>query len=74
MIKKLVKVGNSHALIFDRTTMEMMGLREGDEVQVTLRDRTLTVCPTDSLITDERLDAAARDVFDRHGEALRRLA
>ncbi len=74
MIKKLVKVGNSHALIFDRTTMEMMGLREGDKVQVVLRDRMMTVCPTGSVVSDEQIDAAAREVFDRHGEALRRLA
>ena len=32
MIKKLVKVGNSQALILDRTMLEMMGLKEGDEV------------------------------------------
>jgi len=74
MIKKLVKVGDRHALILDQAILDAMGLREGDEVQLTLRDRTITVCPIASVITDEQFDAAAADVFDRHGEALRRLA
>jgi antitoxin component of MazEF toxin-antitoxin module len=32
MIKTLIKVGNSHAVVLDRSLLNLVGLREGDKV------------------------------------------
>ncbi len=74
MIKKLVKVGNSHALIFDRTTMEMMGLREGDEVQVTADGSGIRVVPAHIGLGEDRVKEHSGAIREKYGEALKRLA
>ena len=40
MIKQLRKVGNSNALILDKPIMELLGLEEDGQVQLTIQDGT----------------------------------
>jgi len=74
MIKKLVKVGNSQALILDKTLLDLLGVEPGAEVQVTARDRSITIAPTDHGVPNDQFEAAKKRIFDKHGEALKRLA
>jgi len=74
MIKKLVKVGNSQALIFDRTTLDMMGLREGDEVQITPDGGGIRVSPAHVGLGSERIKEHTRAIREQFGETLKRLA
>ena len=46
MIKQLRKVGNSNALILDKPILELLGLEEGGQVQLTIQDGNLIVAPT----------------------------
>jgi antitoxin component of MazEF toxin-antitoxin module len=45
MIERLRKVGNSNALILDRPIMELMGLEEDGEVQLTVHEGSLIITP-----------------------------
>jgi len=45
MIKQLRKVGNSNALIFDKPILELLGLEEDGQVQLTIQDGHLIVAP-----------------------------
>jgi len=75
MIKRIQKVGNSSALILDRALMELIGLREGGEVQLTVQDGALIVAPTQpEPIDPERFEAALDRITSERREVLRRLA
>ena len=75
MIKQLRKVGNSNALILDKPILELLGLEENGEVQLTIQDGALIVTPTnprpvDPGTFDAKLDAVVR----KRARVLRRLA
>jgi antitoxin component of MazEF toxin-antitoxin module len=75
VIKQLRKVGNSSALILDRPIMELLGIEEGADVQLTVSNGSLIVTPANPRPVDEKRfeDCLERVVADRR-EVLRRLA
>lgn len=48
MLKKLVKYGNSNALVFDKAILELLNIKEGSIVKISTDGRTLTITPQDS--------------------------
>jgi len=75
MIKRLRKVGNSNALILDRAILEVVGLREGGQVQVTVHHGSIVVTPANPRPVDrERFEGCLDKVVSRRSGALRRLA
>ncbi len=75
MIKQLRKVGNSNALILDKPILELLGLAEDGQVQLTIQDGSLIVTPTrPQLVPAERVDEMLDQVVKRRRELLRRLA
>lgn len=75
MIKQLKKVGNSNALILDRAIMELMGLEESSEVQLTVSDGSLIVTPVHPRTIDQqRFEASLDRVVKERREVLKRLA
>jgi antitoxin component of MazEF toxin-antitoxin module len=74
MVKTIRKVGNGHMIPLDKAIMELLGLHDGDEVVLSVRDCTLTVTPANIGLTDaEREDAVAR-FRARYDSVLQRLA
>jgi len=45
MVKKLQQVGNSQAIVLDRSIREAIGLRLGDAVQITVSGESLIITP-----------------------------
>ena len=75
MIKQLRKVGNSNALILDRPILELLGLEENGEVQLTVSDGSLVVTPVHPrTISRERFEACLERVVDERRDVLKRLA
>ncbi len=75
MIKQLRKVGNSNALILDKPILELLGLEEGGQVQLTIQDGNLIVTPTspgqvDPKNLQEKLDI----IIKKRQKVLKRLA
>ena len=75
MVKQLRKVGNSNALILDKPILELMGLKEGGYVQLTIWDGNLIVTPaspekTDPKSFNEKLDY----IIQKRQKVLKRLA
>ncbi|MBU1943271.1 MAG: hypothetical protein KKE36_06315 [Actinobacteria bacterium] len=75
MVKKLQKVGNSNAIILDLPLLEMVGLEEGKEVQVTVSNGSIILTP----VNPRRVDPVEfKRLLDRivseRGEMLKRLA
>jgi antitoxin component of MazEF toxin-antitoxin module len=75
MIKRLRRVGNSNAIVLDRAIMELIGLVEDAEVQLTVTDGSLIVTPVHPrAISPERFEAALDRVVSERREVLKRLA
>lgn len=75
MIKKLRKVGNSNALLLDKAILELLGLEEGGEVQLTVSDGSLVVTPANPRPVDRKKFQACLDqVVEDRREVLKRLA
>lgn len=75
MIKRLKKGGNGNALFLDRAILELVGLEEGGEVLLTVRDGSIIVPPANPRpIERDRFEAALQRVTTERREVLRRLA
>ena len=75
MIKRLRKVGNSNALILDKPIMELLGLEEDGQVQLTIQDGALIVVPTNPFLVDkEEMNSKLEYILQKRKEVLRRLA
>lgn len=75
MIKKLRKVGNSNALILDRAILELIGLEEGAEAQLTVHNGSLIITTANPKPVDkEQFDKCLGRVFSDRRDMFRRLA
>lgn len=75
MIKQLKKVGNGNALFLDRAILEIVGLEEGGDVQLTVHDGSIIVTPANPHPVDKkRFEAALERVVKERREVLRRLS
>lgn len=75
MIKQLRKVGNSNALILDKPIMELLGLEEDSQVQLTIQDGALIVVPTNPFLIDsEKMGSKLDYIINKRKEVLERLA
>ena len=75
MVKKLQKVGNSNALILDLPIMEMVGLQEGKEVQITVSNGSIIITPVDPRRVDpEELERQLDRIVGERREMLKELA
>ena len=75
MIKQLRKVGNSNALILDKPILELLGIEENGQVQLTIQDGTLIVTPArPQTVSAEVLKEKLDYVIKKRENVLRRLA
>ena len=75
MNKQLRKVGNSNALILDRAILELVGLDEGGEVQLTVHNGSLIVTPANPKPVDRKLfEEHLNQVVSDRRNLLKRLA
>ncbi|MCJ7652707.1 MAG: hypothetical protein MUO75_03275 [Actinobacteria bacterium] len=75
MVKRLQKVGNSNAIILDLPIMEMVGLEEGKEVQVTVSNGSIIITPVNPRLVDqEELERHLDRIVGERREMLKELA
>ena len=75
MIKQLKKVGNSNALILDKAIMELVGLKDKGDVQLTVHNGSIIITPTHPEQVDmKRFEACLDRVVTERREVLRKLA
>ncbi len=74
MIKTLSKVGNSQALILDKTLLELIGVGERGEVELQVQGDTLLVRPASGSARREELETAHTKFMTRFADTYRRLA
>jgi antitoxin MazE len=74
MLKKLLKHGNSQALIIDKAILELLGITPESEVELELEDGKLIVSRHQAKPKESRFDRLLKEIHARYGDALRELA
>ncbi|MBI3863441.1 MAG: AbrB/MazE/SpoVT family DNA-binding domain-containing protein [Planctomycetia bacterium] len=75
MTKHLRKVGNSTALLLDKPILELLGIHEGDAVNLTVTNGSLVVTPLNPrAISDAEFNESLDRVINDWGDVLKRLA
>lgn len=81
MIKKLVKHGNSSALVIDKPILDILNITEKTELEVTTDGQTLTITPvikgkqTVKKVSDNKeIQKAFEKIVSKYDTALRKLA
>lgn len=75
MVKTLRRVGNSNALLLDKPIMELLGMSEGSQVNLTVTNGALVVTPVNPApVTPDKFQASLDRVVAEWGDVLERLA
>lgn len=72
--QQITTIGNSPALLLSPELLKMMGIAIGDEVDMSVVDRTLILRPRNALERIEKIEAATLAVFERRKSAYEELA
>ncbi len=75
MIKQLRKVGNSTALLLDKPLLELLGIGDRDQVQLTVTNGSLLVTPVQpGTVSEETFKACVGRVMKKRRKLLERLS
>jgi antitoxin MazE len=75
MVKKLVKHGNSLAVVLDRPVLDLLKIDETTPLEISTEDgRTLRIVPLDPASKEARVRAAFEKTKTRFSRTLKNLA
>jgi len=72
--KRITTLGNSAAIILSRDLLDLMEIKVGDEVELSLVGRSLVVRPVPETGRKKKVREAVKKVLREDAELLRRLA
>ncbi|MGA9997764.1 MAG: AbrB/MazE/SpoVT family DNA-binding domain-containing protein [Pyrinomonadaceae bacterium] len=72
--KRISASEDSAALTLPQEILDMIGVNDGDEVDVSVVDRTLILRPLDEAERAQKIEATTREVFERRRSAYEELA
>ena len=72
--ERIIAVGESAALILPKDVLDKLGIAVGDEVELSLIDRTLIIQPLAEADRAQKLEEVIKTVFERRHSAYARLA
>lgn len=74
MTKRIIKLNDGYVIPLDEPIMKSLGLSEGDELELVLRDGSLVYTPIKKTIDDEIFREAADCVMKQYSKALKDLS
>jgi antitoxin component of MazEF toxin-antitoxin module len=75
MLKKLVRHGNSRAIVIDKAILELLKIDDDTDLQLSTDGRSLKITPANGTADRAaRLDVLSERVMDENAELYRRLA
>ena len=72
--KRITAAEDSSTVVLPKEVLDMMGVEEGDEIDLSVVDRTLIVRPLDEAERAGKIDAVTKAVFERRKSAYEELA
>lgn len=73
-VKKIMVAEDSSVVVLPKEVLEMVGVEAGDEIDLSVVDRTLIVRSLNEVVRAEKIGAATKDVFERRKSAYEELA
>jgi len=74
MIKKLIRHGNSAALVLDKALLDLLKIQMDTPLQVTTDGRNVIISPQSVEKAEATLLAALEKINQKHGSVLEKLA
>jgi antitoxin MazE len=74
MRKKLIRTGNSLALVLDKELLDELGIEAGTSLELSTDGDVIVVSPVRSRRMDERLKKVMARAHERYGGVFRKLA
>jgi len=74
MVKKLIRHGNSAALVLDKPLLDLLKVRMDTPLEVTTDGRNLIISPVAAKDAEPTLLASLERINARHARVLRKLA
>ena len=74
MVKTLSKIGNSAGITLDKAVLEQLGVKEGDQVVLTVHDATLTIRAANVGMSPGERKASIKKFRAKYDSVLKRLA
>ena len=75
MLRKIITTaGESAAILLPKEYLEKMGIDVGDEIDMSIKGRTLILRPLDNSERTQKIDAVTKRVFKRRKSAYEKLA
>ena len=75
MRKKLVRHGNSRALVIDKTLMGLLGIGDDTLLQLRVEENSIVITPVaDDETDDVQFDKAMRESVEQYSALYKRLA
>jgi putative addiction module antidote len=74
MIKTIKKSGNSASITLDKAILELLNLKIGDQVVLTVSEGVLKISPANVGVPKPELEDAAKEIFKRYGKTFKKLA
>ena len=72
--KRITASDNPATLLLPQEMLEQMGVKDGDEIDVSVVDRTLILRPLDEAERARKIEATTNAVFERRASAYEELA
>lgn len=72
--KRIIASENPTTLLLPQEILDVMGVGDGDEVDVSVVNRTLILRPLDEVERAQKIEAATETVFERRQSAYEELA
>jgi antitoxin component of MazEF toxin-antitoxin module len=75
MTKRIQKVGNSNALIFDRTLMDMAHAKRGDQYIISLHEGgTIVLTPVKPRVSRKDVSKVIKETMRDYSRTMKKLA
>ncbi len=72
--KRIMAAGDSSTVVLPKEVLDMMGVKAGDEIDLSVVDRTLIVRSLDEVERARKIDDKTDAVFERRKSAYEELA
>jgi putative addiction module antidote len=72
--KRIMAAGDSSTVVLPKEVLDMMGVKAGDEIDLSVVDRTLIVRSLDEVERARKIDDITDAVFERRKSAYEELA
>jgi antitoxin component of MazEF toxin-antitoxin module len=74
MKTKLIRAGDTVALVIDEAFVEQLGLDENSEVELSVRDGSLIIAPIKDDSRRRRFEDSMNEIHEKYADVFRRLA